>query len=184
MGSLRPRNSIRVRKSRSVKSIAERRRSSGRSEVQDARGRHRHRGRRATTKEMEKGKPDKDAGTASIRDPRKRHSKVPDSVPVPIAIELAIYRQGDTLKSTMTFLFSLHCVLRRQLEQDTTEVNEAVEDAAGWTDVTELTSMLLVRLHGVIRNLDNIARGEPIDVDPEDIAMTEAARTLSHVGAK
>jgi hypothetical protein len=39
--------------------------------------------------------------------------------------------------------------------------------------------MLLGKLHTVLRNLDEIALGEPPDVDPEDVEMTEAVRSLS-----
>lgn len=96
---------------------------------------------------------------------------------LPAAIEIAIEQQRDSLTTEMTILYALHCILRRDQEGDDSEVDEAVRDAVEWTDPTDLTSMLLVRLHTVFNNLGKIARGET-DVDPEHVALTEKVREL------
>lgn len=115
MGSSRPRNSTRVGKARSARSLPR-----------------------------------------SRRKPAPKPLKVPESLPIPIAVELAIHRERETLITSITLLFSLHCILRRQLE-GLGEVNEPVESAAKWVNVTELTTILLGKLHTVLNNLDEIA---------------------------
>jgi phage FluMu protein gp41 len=144
-------------------------------EVKSGRRRKWHPGPRATATQR---KSVGDIGAAPTHSLREKRKKVPESLPIPIAVELAIQQERATLITSITLLFSLHCILRRQLE-GLGEVNEPVESAAKWVNVTELTTMLLGKLHTVLRNLDEIALGEPPDVDPEDVEMTEAVRSLS-----
>ena len=123
-----------------------------------------------------RGKPRPGVRTTATRVAQRRKRASP--IPVPAAIELAIQQERGSLMTSITLLFSLHCILRGQLERPG-EVNEAVESAAKWVNVTELTTLLLGKLHTVLRNLDAIALGRTPDVNPEDVEMTEAARTIS-----
>ena len=136
-------------------------------EVKNGRRRKWNPGPRATVAHVAQRKPTRDIGTAT------RHS-----LPIPEAIELAIQHERARLMTSITLLFSLHCILRWQLE-GLGEVNEHVESAAKWVNVTELTTMLLGKLHTVLRNLDEIALGKLPDVGPEDVEMAEAVRSLS-----
>lgn len=163
MGPSRPRNSTRARKARSAKSVPESRRKPAPKpfKVRNGRRRQWRPGPRATATRVTQRKP-------------------ADPIPVATAIELVIHQERGTLTTVMTLLFSLHCILRRQLEDDTDEVDEVVKDAAKWADVTELTSMSLVKVHTVLRNLDAIALGRTPDVDPEDVEITESVAELPH----
>lgn len=101
-----------------------------------------------------------------------------DSGRLPAAVEIAIHEERGSLIVAISILYGLHSILRRQLEGDDSEVSDAIEHAAGWADSTKLSEILLVKLHEVIQNLDNIASGIT-NVDPEELAIAEEARAQS-----
>lgn len=97
---------------------------------------------------------------------------------LPADVEIAIHEERGSLIVAISILYGLHSILRRQLEEDDSEVSDAIEDAAEWADSTKLSEMLLVKLHEVMENLDNIASGVT-NVDPEDVAIVETVREQS-----
>ena len=104
--------------------------------------------------------------------PRKARERLPADVVI------AIHEERGSLIVAISILYGLHSILRRQLEEDDSEVSEAIEDAAEWADSTKLSEMLLVKLQAVLENLDNIASGIT-NVDPEDLEIAEAVREQS-----
>ena len=94
---------------------------------------------------------------------------------IPAVVELAIYCERDSLITAMTVLYGLHSILCRAVRGDHSEPDKDVENATKWADSTVLTSMLLVRLHNVIRNLEKIADGKP-DVDRTDVSLADGVR--------
>jgi DNA-binding XRE family transcriptional regulator len=48
-------------------------------------------------------------------------------------------------------------VLRREIDDGGEEESDAVEDAAGWVDMTEMIAMLMVRLDAVLLALDSVS---------------------------
>ena len=98
---------------------------------------------------------------------------------LPTDVEIALHEERGSLMTAISILYGLHSILRRERDGDESEVSEAVEDAAKWSDSVELSGMTLVKLHTVLKNLDAIALGRT-HVDPEDVALAEAARDLVH----
>jgi len=76
---------------------------------------------------------------------------------IPSAIQSAIEEQRAELCTAMTFLYCLHSVLRRETDDGGEEESEAVQDAAGWVDMTEMTGMLMARLNAVHLALDSVS---------------------------
>lgn len=149
MGSSRPRDSIRAGKARSTKSAPKPRRKPARPKAPKLR-------------------------TAADGMP---HGGVPDRVPTDV--EIALHEERGSLITAISILYGLHSILRRERDGDESEVSEAVEDAAKWSNSVELSGMTLVKLHTVLKNLDAIALGRT-HVDPEDVALAEATRQLAH----
>ena len=134
------------------------------------------------TRKRRKGRPcplPKDCGATPAHSGRERRDKALLGPHIPEAVEAAIHEERATLITSITLLFSLHSILRRQLE-GLDEINEPVESAEKWVNVTELTTMLLGKLSTVLRNLDAIALGRTPDVDPEDVEMTESVAEMPH----
>jgi hypothetical protein len=96
---------------------------------------------------------------------------------IPAAIEVAIDDQRDCLGTAISLLYCLHSALRREIADAGPEESEAIEDATEWANLTDITAMLLVRLHAVHRSLDFVSLGQA-DVDPERVMLGEAARQL------
>jgi hypothetical protein len=57
----------------------------------------------------------------------------------------------------MTLLHCLHSVLRREIDDAGKEESDAVENAVGWVDMTEMTAMLMARLNSVLLALDSVS---------------------------
>jgi len=92
---------------------------------------------------------------------------------IPPAIEIAIDAQQEAIGVAITLLYCLHLALRRQIEGDESDENEAVEAAARGAAPTHISSMLLVRLNAVYLALDSVELGQA-DIDPERLALIEA----------
>ena len=135
---------------------------------------------RDSTRTRKAHPPEKLSKKLAIPKPSKSRTirgRLGDDLPdrIPAEVEIAIHEERGSLIVVISLLYGLHSILRRQLEGDESEVSEAVEHAAKWADFTKLSEMLLVKLHAVLENLDNIASGVT-NVDPEDVAMAETAR--------
>jgi hypothetical protein len=85
---------------------------------------------------------------------RRGFSKV---AAMPVEIENAIEDQRRELITIITVLHSLHSVLRRETYDAGELESDAVEGAAGWVELTDLTSMLLERVHYVHLALDSVS---------------------------
>lgn len=96
---------------------------------------------------------------------------------IPAAIEIAIDDQRDSVGTAITLLYCLHSVLQRETADAGPAESAAVADAAEWADLTHITAMLLVRLHGVHSGLDQVALLEA-NPDPERVMLREEARKL------
>jgi hypothetical protein len=96
---------------------------------------------------------------------------------IPPRIELAIEVQRDAVTTALSLLYCLHASLLREVEPGGRSENAAVEKASDEADLTEITAMLLVRLHGIVDGLDcvNLAQA---DADPESVALEESVREL------
>lgn len=88
-------------------------------------------------------------------------------------VEVAIRKWRGSLREAVSILYGLHSILRLQEVQNESEVSKAVEDAANLSDSKSLGEIRLVRFATVLK--DEIARGV-INIDPEDVEMTDAAR--------
>lgn len=97
-------------------------------------------------------------------------------------VEQAIQEERGSLITAIAVLYALHNVLRRDMKGDHSDDDEAVEDAAKWADPTVLTSMLLVRLHRVVNNLERVGDRNG-DVELEEVALTENAGEPRNGGA-
>jgi hypothetical protein len=97
---------------------------------------------------------------------------------IPAAIEIAIDDQRDSVGTAITLLYCLHLALRHDIEDPGLGESEAVVDAGEWADLTHITAMLLVRLHGVHSGLDQVALLEA-NPDPERVTLREEARKLN-----
>jgi hypothetical protein len=100
---------------------------------------------------------------------------------VPADIEIALHEERGSLITAISILYGLHSILRRERDGDESEISEALEDAAKWSNSVELSGMTLVKLHAVLKKLDAIALGKT-NVDPDEVALAEAARQLAHEG--
>jgi hypothetical protein len=74
---------------------------------------------------------------------------------IPAAIEIAIDEQHGALGTAISILYCLHSTtLCYQVAGAGRFESEDVEDAAEWAELTDITSMLLVRLNGIHIALD------------------------------
>lgn len=96
---------------------------------------------------------------------------------IPPAIELAIDEQRESVGTAISLLYCLHSTLRHQVDGAGPDEGEAVDDAAEWADLADITAMLLVRLHAVHSALDSTEIVQA-KIDPERLALTEMAREL------
>lgn len=97
---------------------------------------------------------------------------------MPAAIELAIEDQRDSMCTAISLLYCLHSALRREVRHDAGRIeSETVENASKSADLTEISAMLLVRLHSIQSALDPTEVMEA-KVDPEMLRLTEMARKL------
>jgi hypothetical protein len=96
------------------------------------------------------------AGTARSVNPSTVRPPT-QALSIPTAIQNAIEEQRGELGTAMTLLYCLHSVLRRATDDAGEEESDAVENAAGWVDMTELTALLMVRLNSVLLALDSVS---------------------------
>jgi hypothetical protein len=93
---------------------------------------------------------------------------------IPATVEIAIDDQRDSVGTAISLLYCLHAALRCETAYPAAEESEAIADAAEWADLTDITAMLLLRLHGVHCGLDPVAllHANP---DPEMVMLMEEA---------
>jgi hypothetical protein len=115
----------------------------------------------------------------STKTPRRTAGRTPaETRPrISAAIEIAIDEQRDSLGTAISILYCLHSTLRYQDAGASRFEIEALEDAAQWAELTDITAMLLVRLNGIHTALDSTELVKA-KVDPEQLEMAEAVRKM------
>lgn len=96
---------------------------------------------------------------------------------LPADLEIAIGQQRGSVGTAISLLYCLHLALCHEIEGGQIEGSEAVRDASQWADLTQITAMLLVRLHAVHTGLDSVSLVRA-KVDPGDVLLADAAREL------
>lgn len=96
---------------------------------------------------------------------------------VPIAIELAIDEQRDSIEFSISLLYCLHSALRRRIEDAGHIEPAAVTQAARSADLTDISGMLLVKLAAIHAALDPTEL-EDSKVDQGTMRLTQNAREL------
>jgi hypothetical protein len=82
---------------------------------------------------------------------------------VPLAIQNTIEEQRGELVKAMTLVHCLHCILRRETEDNGPDETTEFEDAAAWVEFPNVTAMLLVRLHAIHLALDSVSLRQALE---------------------
>lgn len=104
--------------------------------------------------------------------------RLPTKPRMPAAIDIAVDDQRESLGIAISILYCLHSTLGLEaIPNAGPSETGAVEDAAKWADLTDITAMLLVRLSSIHLALDSTELVNA-KVDEGRVELTEMAREL------
>jgi hypothetical protein len=127
------------------------------------------------TQNSTRARKERHAKRSPLRPRAPEYLRPPNQLRIPAAIEIAIDDQRSSIAAAISLLYCLHSALRREIEDAGRIESPSVEHAAESADLTDISSMLLVRLDSIHSALDPTELVSA-KVDPEMVRLTQMSR--------